>query len=121
MTLRLANITFDCVDAAAVGRFWSEVLGRPLEPDASEHVALLPPPPDQPGVPTFLFLQVPEPRTAKNRVHVDLVADDRAAEVARAVALGATHVHDEVEYGISWSTLRDPEGNELCIADAAGH
>ena len=49
-------------------------------------------------------------------MHVDLVADDRRAEVARLVALGATEVADKDEWGISWTVLTDPEGNELCIA-----
>ena len=66
----------------------------------------------------FLFLAVPEPKTAKNRLHLDLETDDRAAEVARLVELGATHVADHDEWGISWSVLTDPEGNEFCIADA---
>jgi hypothetical protein len=116
MSLRIANITFDCADAAHVAGFWSEVLGRPVAPDANVHFALLPPPDDRSGVPTMLFIQVPEERIAKNRVHLDLVADDRAAEVERVLALGATWVHDKAEFGIVWTTLQDPEGNELCIA-----
>lgn len=64
----------------------------------------------------LLFLAVPEPKTAKNRVHLDLECDDRRAEVARLVDLGATHVADHDEWGISWSVLLDPEGNEFCLA-----
>jgi uncharacterized glyoxalase superfamily protein PhnB len=58
-----------------------------------------------------MFLAVPEPRHGKNRVHLDLVADDLAAEVARAVSLGATKVADFHDYGATWTTLTDPEGN----------
>ena len=116
MSLRIANITFDCADAAKVAAFWSEVLERPVAPDANVHFALIAPPADRSGVPTLLFIQVPEGRVAKNRVHLDLVADDRDAEVQRVLGLGATHVHDKAEFGITWTTLQDPEGNELCIA-----
>jgi predicted enzyme related to lactoylglutathione lyase len=60
-----------------------------------------------------------EPKTAKNRCHVDLHASSRdavATEVDRLVALGATVLrHPKEEYGAYWATLQDPEGNELCI------
>jgi hypothetical protein len=62
-----------------------------------------------------------EPRTAKNRVHVDLVADDRDKEIARLTDLGATHQADHDEHGLSWTVLNDPEGNEFCLADASAH
>jgi hypothetical protein len=122
MSLRIANVTFDCTEPAKVARFWSAVLDRPLAPDANEFFALVPPADDASGVPTLLFLKVPEPRTAKNRVHLDLATDDREGEVARVLTLGATRVHDNDEYGVRWTTLQDPEGNELCIAEhPAGH
>ena len=66
-----------------------------------------------------MFLKVPESKTAKNRMHLDLVVDDgvpRDEEVARLVALGATHVTDRHEWGHSWAVLNDPEGNEFCVA-----
>ena len=66
--------------------------------------------------PTWLFCRVPEGKTAKNRMHIDLTADDRNAEVARLIDLGATHVDDKDEWGVQWSTMQDPEGNEFCIA-----
>lgn len=49
-------------------------------------------------------------------MHIDLTADDRNAEVARLIDLGATHVDDKDEWGVQWSTMQDPEGNEFCIA-----
>ena len=52
----------------------------------------------------------------KNRVHLDMQAADRAAEVERLVGLGATIVHEQHEYGMEWNTLADPEGNEFCLA-----
>ena len=59
---------------------------------------------------------MPEGKTAKNRMHVDLAASDHEAEVARLVGLGATRVTDIDEWGYRWTVLQDPEGNEFCVA-----
>jgi hypothetical protein len=59
---------------------------------------------------------LPEPRTSKYRVNVDLVADDREKEIARLVNLGATRHDYHAEHGHTWSVLTDPEGNAFCIA-----
>ncbi|MBU7596984.1 hypothetical protein JGS22_004860 [Streptomyces sp. P38-E01] len=66
----------------------------------------------------ILFQQVPEPKTAKNRLHIDVHAEhgSREAEVARLVALGAAHLHDVDDQGGQWSVLTDPEGNEFCVS-----
>jgi hypothetical protein len=66
--------------------------------------------------PTWLFAKVPEPKRAKNRMHVDVAAADCGAEVARLVELGATRVADVDEWGYRWTVLQDPEGNEFCVA-----
>jgi predicted enzyme related to lactoylglutathione lyase len=55
---------------------------------------------------------------AKNRVHVDLAAPDREAEIARLVDLGAERLDDKDEYGLRWTILADPEGNEFCLTEA---
>jgi len=68
------------------------------------------------GDPTWLLAKVPEPKTAKNRMHVDLAAADREAEVARLVELGAKRVTDMDEWGYQWTVMQDPEGNEFCVA-----
>jgi predicted enzyme related to lactoylglutathione lyase len=116
MALRAKAVTFDCTDALVVGTFWSQVLGRPLEQ--------VPAPPSaffasigvmEPNANGYMFIQVPEGKIVKNRVHLDLDSDDVAADVARVIALGATHIHDKAEYGLTWTTLADPEGNEFCI------
>jgi len=65
--------------------------------------------------PGFMFIKVPEPKAAKNRVHLDLGTADLRSEVARVLDLGATLVGHREEYGITWSTFTDPEGNEFCI------
>ncbi|RNE66608.1 glyoxalase [Cryobacterium tepidiphilum] len=64
-----------------------------------------------------LFLNVPEPKTVKNRLHLDFVPDDQAAEVERLVALGARHV-DIGQGEQTWVVLADPEGNEFCVLSA---
>lgn len=68
------------------------------------------------GDPMMMFIQVPEAKSVKNRMHLDMNAGDRAAEVERLVALGATVVHEKNEFGMQWTTLADPEGNEFCVA-----
>ena len=118
MTSRIMSVTVDCENAAQLAGFWAQVLGTevdPGQPDASEFFASI----GRAGVgggPMMMFIKVPEGKTAKNRVHLDLATDDRTAEVARLVQLGATHLHDKDEWGVSWSTLADPEGNEFCVA-----
>jgi predicted enzyme related to lactoylglutathione lyase len=125
MTVQIASVTFDCSDALVVGTFWSAALDRPLDPQASSEYAAI-------GFagrrdsggwasaddPTWLFVQVPEAKVAKNRVHLDVVAPDVDAEVARLVDLGATRVADMEEYGYTWTVMTDPDGNEFCVATA---
>ena len=109
MSPTLASITFDCADALATARFWSAVLDRPMPDDASPEYVLLP------GTPAWSFFAVPEPKAAKNRVHVDLEVTDREAEVERLVSLGATRLGDFDEAGFRWTTMADPEGNEFDV------
>ena len=59
---------------------------------------------------------MPEPKTAKNRMHVDMATADWDTEVARLVGLGAKRVADMSEWGYEWTVLQDPEGNEFCVA-----
>lgn len=119
----IAAVTFDCADALVVGRFWSAALGRPLDPESSGDFASIGMPEhrDTRGwrlddEPTWLFVRVPEPKVAKNRMHLDLAAPDREAEVVRLVGLGATRVADMNEWGYEWTVMQDPEGNEFCVA-----
>jgi len=128
MTSQLGSVTFDCADALVVARFWSAVLGRPLDPDGSSDFAAIgfaarrdssgwaSAGPE--GTSTWMFVRVPEPKTAKNRLHLDLVAADVQAEAARLVEFGATHVVDVDEWGFTWTVMTDPKGNEFCIGAA---
>jgi predicted enzyme related to lactoylglutathione lyase len=69
------------------------------------------------GMPRVLFQRVPEPKTVKNRVHLDVRvgAENVAAEVERLTARGATVLHHGQQGPYSWVTMADPEGNELCL------
>jgi catechol 2,3-dioxygenase-like lactoylglutathione lyase family enzyme len=117
MTARPRNITFDCADPYAQVKFWSQVTGyqedpeNPNEPGDPE--GFLAGPDGQPGL---LFIPVPEAKTVKNRVHLDLTPTDRTRdeEVERLLGIGATLVADHRRPdGTGWVVLADPEGNEF--------
>jgi predicted enzyme related to lactoylglutathione lyase len=110
--MRLFNVTFDAQDAAVLATFWSQVFERPVDPEANEFFARIP---GDESSPNLLFIQVPEAKAAKNRVHVDLDAADLAEARTRLEGLGAEFVHEKDEYGLRWLTFRDPEGNEFCV------
>ncbi|HEX3590800.1 MAG TPA: VOC family protein, partial [Pseudonocardiaceae bacterium] len=100
MTVTIACVTFDCADALTVARFWSAAVDRPLDAGATNEFASIGfadrrtpegwAAVDRKDEPTWIFAKVPEPKSAKNRVHLDLVAPDLEAEIARLVELGAT-------------------------------
>jgi predicted enzyme related to lactoylglutathione lyase len=108
------ELVLDCADAERLAGFWSEALGYRRRGAAGAYVALAPV--EGPG-PPLILQQVAEPRVGKNRMHLDVKADDIEAEAARLVALGATRTRAEVveEHGERWIVLADPEGNELCV------
>lgn len=116
MSVTVEHIVFDTGNALRIAKFWSEILEREVDPGANEFFATVGRAGDSALQPVFMFLQVPEEKASKNRLHVDLASVDRAAEVQRAVAAGATHVGDFDEYGTAWTTLRDPDGNLFDIA-----
>jgi len=72
----------------------------------------------EPGRPRVLFQRVPEGRTGKNRLHLDVHVgpERREAEIARLVARGATELWRGAQGPMEWATLADPEGNEFCVA-----
>jgi Glyoxalase-like domain len=113
-TLSLGQIVIDSVDAAALAGFWSSLLDRPALEGANQFFAVIPAARDG-SFPALMFLAVPEPRSGKNRLHLDLVSSDRAAAVEHATKLGARKVAEFDEYGTQWTTLADPEGNVFDI------
>ncbi|MFD8738075.1 VOC family protein [Streptomyces sp. NPDC059618] len=114
----IRTITFDCTgDPYDVGLFWSRLLGRPLHEDdkPGDPEAVIE---DPSGGPTLLFVQVPEGKTVKNRVHLDLTPHGRTRdeEVERVLSLGARRVADHIRPdGGGFVVLADPEGNEFCV------
>lgn len=116
MALKLGNILFDCDDVLKVAMFWSAALGRPLDRGSSELFASIAGSDPERTQPAWYFAKVPEPKRAKNRVHVDLTTPDPSA-VEQLVALGAAVVGENQVPGRShrWTVMRDPEGNEFCI------
>jgi hypothetical protein len=91
-------------------------LGWRITFEDDDEVALEPPEgtPEDGVAPDLLFLRVPEAKSVKNRVHLDLRPDDQAAEVARLEALGASRV-DIGQGEVSWVVMADPDGNEFCV------
>jgi predicted enzyme related to lactoylglutathione lyase len=116
--LRFEHVTFDCADAAGLARFWAAALGWDVGPDASADFAAVGGPNRPRETPGLLFLRVDEPKTAKNRFHPDLVADDLDAEVARLAGVGATTIAERSGFGTRWVTMADPEGNEFDVVQA---
>ncbi len=116
MASSISTITFDCSDAARLAAFWAEVTGWGVGPEPSQQFAVVGGPARPADCPGLMFIQVPEGKVAKNRVHLDLAAEDPEAEVRRLGGIGATLVHEKEEWGVHWWTLQDPEGNELCVA-----
>ncbi len=117
MTVSVRNLTFDCADAMAQARFWSALTGWNVYFNDDPEVVVAPAFPSH-GELGLLFIPVPEGKTAKNRVHLDLTPTDcsRDDQVSRAVELGATIVGDfRTEDGSGWVTMADPEGNEFCV------
>jgi glyoxalase superfamily protein len=108
MSISIYGTSFDAADAAAIAAFWGEALGRPVNPGATRRSASLAAR-EGTGEPPIMFHGVPEPKTVKNRLHLDLITTDFDAELARLRGLGAT----EVATFERWTTLADPEGNEF--------
>jgi hypothetical protein len=120
MTSLIHHITIDCHDAYELGSWWTQVVGGGLADD------------DVPGDPEvllttadgriLLFVQVPDDKQVKNRVHFDLHPDGatRDEEVERLRSIGAKVFADlRREDGSGWVTMQDPEGNEFCVERSA--
>jgi predicted enzyme related to lactoylglutathione lyase len=107
------GISFDTHDATKVAQFWAAALGRELADGADAHNAVVLPGDITTTGPRLAFHQVPEGKTVKNRVHLDLTTTELADETDRLQQLGATIVRDVSENGNHWITLADPEGNEF--------
>jgi Glyoxalase-like domain len=115
MALEWEQVIVDATDPVALGRWWADALDWVVVNDDPEEFEIRPAPDRLPGL---LFARVPEPKTLKNRLHLDFRPDDRDAEVARFLDLGATRA-DVGQGEQTWVVLSDPEGNEFCVLAGA--
>ena len=126
MSVRWYTVVVDCHDVKAQGYWWANVLGWNIAYEADDEVVVAPshlldesraiPLPER--GPGMVFVPVPESKTLKNRLHIDLAPgpdDDQAAEVSRLESLGARRVEVGQSDKVSWAVLADPEGNEFCV------
>ncbi len=111
------GLVLDCADPGRLAEFWASALDYVNVGAAGAYVMLLPD--GRPG-PKLLLQRVPEPKTAKNRMHLDIDAIDIEAEASRLEVLGAHRVRGDTmhEHGTTWILMADPEGNEFCVCDA---
>ena len=115
MCSNVFGVSFDAHDAQATASFWAAALGRTVADGASSGNATVNADPAIPGS-RIGFHRVPEGKTVKNRMHLDLITTDFDAEIDRLTGLGATKLN-EIKDGGHWATLADPEGNEFDVID----
>jgi hypothetical protein len=114
MAARFTELIVDATDPPALSRWWADVLGWRVtdEDDGVVEIA-------DPGgaLPTIVFVPVPEAKTGKNRLHIDVspVGCDQDEELKRLLSLGATPTDVGQGDDVTWVVLADPEGNELCL------
>ena len=108
------NVVIDVADHGVVVPFWSAALGWKVHPINDQFVALRAPADEAIGF-DILFQQVPEPKLAKNRAHIDFDAADMDAEVVRLVELGGSKIAAHSLGSFRWTIVADPEGNEFCV------
>lgn len=122
MASKFTELAIDCADPHGLARFWCSVLGYEVQHEQDDFVMIgspeVPEGKNRPGpVPPMLtFARVPEGKTVKNRLHIDVNATDREQdeEVRRLLELGARHA-DVGQGEESWVVLADPEDNEFCV------
>ena len=112
MACRFTELIIDARDPGAQARFWGQALGWRI--DESDGLPFIMPP--DPAIPLIVFVPVPEGKSGKNRLHIDVSPTDgtRDEEVERLLALGAARA-DIGQGEVEWVVMRDPEGNEFCV------
>ena len=105
------QVVVDAEDPARLARWWAEALGYVIVHEAPDEVEIRRTADTRPGL---LFTTVPDAKTVKNRLHIDLRPDDQESEVERLVDMGARPA-DIGQHDVSWVVLADPEGNEFCV------
>ena len=111
MSSTIYTVTIDCAEPARLADFWAAALGFEVAFSSEEEVVIEP---RTDSCPAVLFIKVPDAKTGKNRIHLDLNPDDQKAEVERLKELGAREV-DIGQRDVTWVVMADPEGNEFCV------
>ncbi|HVA02716.1 MAG TPA: VOC family protein [Acidimicrobiales bacterium] len=113
------GLVLDSCDPEALAPFWAAALGYVLVGSVENYVLLLP---DGIEGPKLLIQQVPEGKTLKNRMHLDIEVSDIEETASKLVALGASRVEATVheEHDCYWIVMADPEGNEFCLCCSTG-
>ncbi len=114
MPVRLHHIVIDAHDLPGLARFWTQALGWKILSEREREIVIGT---DENAPVGICFMPVTDPKTVKNRVHLDLTSSgtDRLQEIDRLVALGARRVDIGQTGAESWTVLADPEGNEFCV------
>ena len=115
MTLSIATVTVDTTDPASLARWWADQLGGEVNDPFDGFFLIVSGGPVQ-----MAFGKVDDPTPGKNRIHVDLFADDLDAEVDRLLTAGAGLVERRGDESFRWVTMTDPDGNEFCVAAQPG-
>ena len=115
MTSRFYTVVVDARDPRSLAGFWAGVLDYQVIYESDDEVVVAR---DDNTYPGLVFVPVPDGKTVKNRLHIDLSPDDRDAEVERIIGLGATRADVGQGDDVTWVVLADPEGNEFCVLSA---
>lgn len=115
MSFTIASITIDTADPRKLADFWTKALDTEIAQDWGEYLVLAP---SSAGGPQLGLQRVDDAVPGKNRIHFDAVVEDRVAEVARLLSLGATEVAEHTVPGLTWTVLADPDGNQFCVGQA---
>jgi hypothetical protein len=105
------SVVVDCGDATRLAAFWAEALGYRTVDEGAGGISLA----GETDGPWLEFVPVPEGKTVKNRLHIDLNPDDQDHEVERLLELGASRADVGQGGNVSWVVMADPEGNEFCV------
>jgi predicted enzyme related to lactoylglutathione lyase len=125
----IGNVTFSCAEPRELGRFWAQALGWPDEEidesflqqlrdagvDERELTGFYVTRPPEGGRPRFLFQRREKSRPESYPIHLDFAADDREAEIERLTAAGASVVETKVGTNVTFTIMRDPDGNPFCV------
>ena len=113
MSISVLAISFDTHNAAQLAQLWAQALHRSVDHGASEDFASIAADTDSGLGAVLMFHKVPEGKTVKNRVHLDLQAADVLAEADRLIGLGAKQIRSLAENNNRWINFLDPDGNEF--------